>query len=422
MIRDNFFIELSQALIYVRILSFQVLEKLWDVVTKRGHSNNYFEQNDIPGSRTKVQVVPSTTEEKLICGSLNFSRTKVGIDSGLGVEQNSAAKLKITGSATTNPCDKMTKIKQKELLLGIEENKAEPDENLRDMANIKRRATQSIDSLASTNVSLMGCAVSTATPNNVTKSLLSPTTSLSSFNKRAKESAHASDLHSETPKACVSGLLMKRGLVKQTLRYNQDTPSSSRNCQMSIRIGERENLATYQPCKSSNIEPQTITTPLFRLPVNQNSLTSRKQQEQGLNMNANLATCDSLSRGNLTQTASKNTTTDSVAGRNCPMRLITPCTTPKGKGNLLTPPLGGKMKLTPQVTGPVACFNGGSVTPPLCHCGRRTRRRSMINPGPNQGRAFFTCFLNHGRSSLNLSAEIKKPKSGCNFFRWEIHL
>ena len=391
-------------------------------MTKRGHSNKYFAQNDIPGSRTKIQVVPSTTQEKLIFGTLNFSRTKAGIDSGLGVEHNSAAKLQITGSATTDPCDEMTKIKQKELLLGIEENKAKPDKYLRDVANLKRRVTQSIDSLASTNVSVMGCAASTATPNNITKSLLSPTTSLSSFDKRAKESAHASDLQSETPKACVSGLLVKRGLVKQTLRYNQDTPSSSRNCQMSIGIGQRESLTTYQPCKSSNIEPQTVTTPLCRVPVNQNSLTSRQQQEQGRNMNANLATCDSVSRGNLTQTASKNTTTDSVATRNCPMRLITPCTTPKGKGNLFTPPLGRKMKLTPQVTGPVACFNGGSVTPPLCHCGRRTRRRSVINPGPNQGRAFFTCSLNHGRSSLNLSADKKRSKSGCNFFRWEIHL
>ena len=214
---------------------------------------------------------------------------------------------------------------------------------------------------------------------------------------------------------------MKRGLVKQTLRYNQDTPSSSRtDCQMSIGIGQRESLAASQPCKSSNIEPQTVSTPLFRVPVNQNSLTSRQQQEQGLNMNANLATCHSVSRGNFTQTANKNTV--SVAARNFPMRLITPCTTPKGKVNLLPPPLGGKLKLTPQVTGHVACFNGGSATPPLCHCGRRTRRRSVINPGPNQGRAFFTCSLNHGRSSLNLSAEKKRSKSGCNFFRWEIHM
>ena len=93
-----------------------MVEKLWDVVTKRGHLNSNFAQNDIPGLRTKVQVVPSTTEEKLICESLNFTRTKTGIHSGLGFEQSSAAKRKITESATTDPCDKMTKIKQKELL------------------------------------------------------------------------------------------------------------------------------------------------------------------------------------------------------------------------------------------------------------------------------------------------------------------
>ena len=393
-----------------------MVEKLWDVVTKRGHSNNYFAENDIPGSRTKVQVVPSTTKE-----SLNFTRAKTGIHSGLEVEQSSAAKGEITGSATTVPCDKMTKIKQKELL-GIEEKKAKPDENLRDVVNLKRRATQSIGSLASIPVSAIGCAASTDTPNNITKCLLSPTTSLSSFNKRAKESAHASDLQSETPKVCVSGLLIKRGLVKQTLRYNQHTPLSSRNSQRSIGIGQRESLAAYQPCKSSNIEPQTVTTPLFRVPVNQTRLTSRQQQEQGLNMDANLATCDSVTRGNSTQTVNKNTTTVSVAAKNCPVRLTTPCTTPKEKVNLFTPPLGGKMKFTSQATRPLACFNGGSITPSLCHCGRRTRRRSMINPGPNQGRAFFTCSLNHGRSSLNLSTDKKRSKSGCNYFRWEVHL
>ena len=99
-----------------------MVEKLWDVVTKRGHSNNYFAENDIPGSRTKVQAVPSTTEEKLICESLNFTSAKTGIHRGLEVEQSSAAKGEITGSATTVPCGKMTKIKQKELL-GIEEKK-----------------------------------------------------------------------------------------------------------------------------------------------------------------------------------------------------------------------------------------------------------------------------------------------------------
>ena len=45
------------------------------------------------------------------------------------------------------------------------------------------------------------------------------------------------------------------------------------------------------------------------------------------------------------------------------------------------------------------------VTPPLCQCGKRTKRKIASSPGPNEGRAFFAC-----------------PKSriaGCNFFRWE---
>ena len=50
-----------------------------------------------------------------------------------------------------------------------------------------------------------------------------------------------------------------------------------------------------------------------RTSPSQTSLTRRQQQEQGLNMNANLATCHSLPRGNLTQTANNNTTTVSVA-------------------------------------------------------------------------------------------------------------
>ena len=74
------------------------------------------------------------------------------------------------------------------------------------------------------------------------------------------------------------------------------------------------------------------------------------------------------------------------------------------------------------VTTRVACFNGGGITPPLCHCGRRTRRRVVINPGPNQGRAFFTCSFSHGRTTSGANADKKKSKSGCKFFRWEVRL
>ena len=48
-------------------------------------------------------------------------------------------------------------------------------------------------------------------------------------------------------------------------------------------------------------------------------------------------------------------------------------------------------------------FNGGKLTPPLCGCGRRARRRLATSPGPNQGRPFFSC----------------PAGTGCQYFRWE---
>ena len=50
-------------------------------------------------------------------------------------------------------------------------------------------------------------------------------------------------------------------------------------------------------------------------------------------------------------------------------------------------------------------FNGGKLTPPLCKCGKRAKRKLVTSPGPNQGRPFFSCPA--GRSS------------GCQYFRWE---
>ena len=50
-------------------------------------------------------------------------------------------------------------------------------------------------------------------------------------------------------------------------------------------------------------------------------------------------------------------------------------------------------------------FNGGKLTPPLCRCGKRARRRLVTSPGPNQGRPFFSCPV--GRDS------------SCQYFRWE---
>ena len=73
-------------------------------------------------------------------------------------------------------------------------------------------------------------------------------------------------------------------------------------------------------------------------------------------------------------------------------------------------------------TAPFSCAlpssNGGKVTPPLCGCGRRARWRTAANPGPNQGRNFFSCPLNHGRPSFGNNSA-KNGRSGCGYFQWE---
>ncbi|GFO00191.1 eri1 exoribonuclease 2-like [Plakobranchus ocellatus] len=53
------------------------------------------------------------------------------------------------------------------------------------------------------------------------------------------------------------------------------------------------------------------------------------------------------------------------------------------------------------------------ATPPLCLCGRRSKRRQVQNCGPNMGRLFFTCSISRPGSAEN-------ARSGCGFFQWEL--
>ncbi|XP_076839065.1 ERI1 exoribonuclease 2-like isoform X2 [Brachyhypopomus gauderio] len=53
------------------------------------------------------------------------------------------------------------------------------------------------------------------------------------------------------------------------------------------------------------------------------------------------------------------------------------------------------------------------ITSPLCDCGRRTKRLTVCNGGPNHGRAFYTCTV---RKS---NAAGPAPHHGCGFFKWE---
>ena len=53
------------------------------------------------------------------------------------------------------------------------------------------------------------------------------------------------------------------------------------------------------------------------------------------------------------------------------------------------------------------------VTPPLCLCGRRSKRRQVQNCGPNMGRLFFTCSIGQPAGST------VGGKGSCGFFQWE---
>lgn len=80
-----------------------------------------------------------------------------------------------------------------------------------------------------------------------------------------------------------------------------------------------------------------------------------------------------------------------------------------------------KFTVTPLKNGtPLLRYNAGSVTPPLCDCGRRSRRLTVSKIGPNQGRVFYTCSVKKSRSSFGKSPlSVNKSKSGCKFFCWE---
>lgn len=52
------------------------------------------------------------------------------------------------------------------------------------------------------------------------------------------------------------------------------------------------------------------------------------------------------------------------------------------------------------------------VTPPLCSCGRRSKRQVVSNGGPNQGRGFYCCAVRRWGGTGGI-------QKGCEFFKWE---
>lgn len=54
---------------------------------------------------------------------------------------------------------------------------------------------------------------------------------------------------------------------------------------------------------------------------------------------------------------------------------------------------------------------GGKITPPLCRCGKRTKRKTVVTPGPNEGVPFYVCPNGRGHGL---------KRQSCGYFRWEV--
>ena len=366
----------------------------------------------IPGNRlTNHHVKPSKscTEETSVNEILSFGKAHeechdVHVH---GTRQSITVKRELTGArADQFPENRMTNLREKSLVWGAVKSGNNSEAN----GQNKRRASVSS---VSEGISVGNCDGVCATPKKTSKSLITPATCLSSLNKKARGCCNGL-FRSELQSCSTQGFLVKRGLAKQTLSYHQHTPLGSHNQRVFPGTGQKDYTSCNQPCKASNIEPQNVNTPLFRLPTNHSLIEER---HLGLKNDKSITVAsNNIGKTAINKPMAKATT---VATTPSSIYLTKRCTTPIRKFLSFNPPLHGNMNS--PVTTPVACFNGGGITPPLCHCGRRTRRRAVINPGPNQGRAFFTCSFSHGRTTDG-NADKKKSKGGCKFFRWEVRL
>ncbi|XP_027730433.1 ERI1 exoribonuclease 2-like isoform X2 [Vombatus ursinus] len=70
-------------------------------------------------------------------------------------------------------------------------------------------------------------------------------------------------------------------------------------------------------------------------------------------------------------------------------------------------------KVTPSVLKSIVNlkepWKSGKMTPPLCNCGRRSKRLIVSNNGPNHGKAFYSCSV----------GKYQKNGKNCGYFKWE---
>ncbi|XP_040296998.1 ERI1 exoribonuclease 2 isoform X1 [Bufo bufo] len=66
-----------------------------------------------------------------------------------------------------------------------------------------------------------------------------------------------------------------------------------------------------------------------------------------------------------------------------------------------------------KVLNSIANLNGTKfhrITAPMCHCGRRAKKLTVSNLGPNHGRVFYSCSVRKRNDDSG---------KGCNYFKWE---
>ncbi|XP_067115071.1 ERI1 exoribonuclease 2 [Osmerus mordax] len=56
------------------------------------------------------------------------------------------------------------------------------------------------------------------------------------------------------------------------------------------------------------------------------------------------------------------------------------------------------------------------ITSPLCACGRRAKRQTVANGGPNHGQVFYCC---PAPRTFGTATGGTRKRAGCGFFRWE---
>ncbi len=111
-----------------------------------------------------------------------------------------------------------------------------------------------------------------------------------------------------------------------------------------------------------------------------------------------------------TNFSNRQTSTPIIATTKTSNNLIISAVTSNSSSLFKTPSIttySGSRELitTPRILSMTSCSLTGKVTPPLCKCGKRTKRKLVSTEGPNEGKPFYCCCM--------------KRQSGCGYFEWE---